>query len=324
MADDLVCRIREEASTLLSAGRVDAVIGFEEGSLPMRATPCFVTDPADTGRLTWNAFCSNNLAKYLPRAGRRLGIVAKACDTRSIVELVKEKQIRREDVFIIGVPCAGMADPDRIEALCGGAAVTGVEDSGGSLVVSCGSSRITVGRDDVLCGSCGVCTQRNPVISDILIGDPVAERDCGYDDVDSFASLPATERWARVTAEMEKCIRCHACRNACPLCYCAECFADSSLPQWVGRGTDPGDVLSFHLMRVIHLAGRCVECGACARACPTGVDLGLLNRRMAADIARLYGCRAGLDEGTPQPLSTFDPEDAQDFMLEPEPGRECT
>jgi ferredoxin len=321
--NDLSGRIREEASRLLSEGIVDLVIGFENGSLPMRATPCFVTDPGDVGRLVWNAFCSNNLSRYLKRPGRRIGIVAKGCDTRAVVELIKENQLRRDSLVIIGVPCSGMADPAKIGERCGGADVAGVEDLGGTLLVTCGREPLALDMEEVLHESCMVCTRRNPVISDVLAGEEVEERTDAFEDVDEFASLAPAERWARVTSEMQKCMRCHACRNACPLCYCAECFADSSRPQWVGRGIDPGDVLSFHLMRVLHLAGRCIECGACRRACPTGVDLGILNRKSAADVMRLFGYRAGLDIEAPAPLSTFDPADGQEFMLEPGSGREC-
>ncbi|NIO18560.1 4Fe-4S ferredoxin, partial [bacterium] len=45
----------------------------------------------------------------------KVGIVAKGCDIRSIVGLIKEKQTKREDVFIIGVPCPGIIDRKRIE-----------------------------------------------------------------------------------------------------------------------------------------------------------------------------------------------------------------
>lgn len=311
-------RIREEAARLLEEGSVDVVIGFEEGTLPMRASPCFVADPGDAGRLVWNAFCSNNLSGYLPHVEGRVGIVAKGCDTRALVELVKERQVRREDIVVIGIPCSGMADPRRLAERLGGERVTGVEEDGDVLVVTCGERCLSVPLGEVLHASCKRCSRRNPVTFDILAGEPVEEPPPdAFEDVDEFAASPREVRLARITEEMNRCIRCHACRSACPLCYCTRCFAADNRPQWVGRGTDAGEVLSFHLMRVMHLAGRCVECGACVRACPMGIDLGLLNRRVSADALRLYGCRPGLDPDAPAPLSTFDPGDGQGFILEP-------
>jgi len=317
----LSARIAEAASRLLSEGSAEVVIGFEQGSIPMRATPCLVTDPSDAGRLVWNAFCANNLARYL-EPGRKAAIVARGCDSRAIVELIKERRLKRSDIVVIGVPCTGMADPRAIARRFPGLRVTAVDESDGMLVIHGGPEPVSVPLDEVLHASCRLCARRNPVICDIPLGDPVAERDPGFPDVEAFASLPAEERRSRVEAEMAKCIRCYACRSACPLCTCASCFADSSQPQWVGRGAHPEDVTAFHVMRAMHLAGRCAECGACARACPTGVDLSILNRRLASDVSELFGCRAGLDENAPQPLAASSMEDSQDFMLDPGRKRE--
>jgi ferredoxin len=314
--DGLSALLAGAAERLLSEGTVEVVVGFETGSIPMRATPCLITDPADTGRLAWNAFCANNLAKYL-EPGRKAAIVAKGCDTRAIVELVKENRLKREDLVVIGVPCRGMADPSAIARRLPGIRISGVDESDGALTVHGGPAPVSVPLSEVLHRSCLLCASRNPVICDIPAGDPVEENDPGFPDVEAFAALPADARRARVEAEMSKCLRCYACRSACPLCTCASCFADSSQPQWVGRGTHPEDVTAFHVMRAMHLAGRCVECGACARACPTGVDLSILNRRLAADVAELFGCRAGLDEGAPQPLAAYSMDDSQDFILDP-------
>ncbi len=312
----LSSRIAETAARLLSEGRAEVVIGFEQGSIPMRATPCLITDPADAGRLIWNAFCSNNLARYLV-PGRKSAIVAKGCDSRAIVELVKERRLKREDVVVIGVPCRGMADPSAIAKRFPGICVSSVDETDGMLTLYGGPEPVSVPVSEVLHASCRLCAAKNPVICDIPLGDPVVENDPGFPDVEAFAALPADERCARVEAEMSKCLRCYACRSACPLCTCESCFADSSQPQWVARGTHPEDVLAFHVMRAMHLAGRCVECGACARACPTGVDLSIFNRRLAADVAELFGSRAGLDENAPQPLAAYSMDDSQDFILDP-------
>ena len=38
----------------------------------------------------------------------RTAVIAKGCDSRAIGELIKENQIARERLVIIGVPCEGM------------------------------------------------------------------------------------------------------------------------------------------------------------------------------------------------------------------------
>jgi len=310
-------RIAEEAGRLLTEGTVDVVIGFEKGSLPMRSTPCFVRTPQDSGKLVWNSFCSSNLSRYLKQFPGKVGIVAKGCDTRALVELIKEKQLNRESLVVIGVPCRGMIDGAGVLERCDGKRVSDVEERDDELVITGDSFRITLAREEFLHPACRVCFTGNPVLFDVLIGEKVQEqaRDC-YHDVSDFGSRSPGDRWAYIMSEMDRCIRCYACRNACPLCYCGECFVDATQPQWVGRGATGTDTLAFHVMRSMHLAGRCVECGACRAACPTKVDIRTLNRKISSDIARLFDYRPGLRIDQPAPLSSFKPDDSEEFILE--------
>lgn len=309
--------IRSETRRLLAGGLVDVVVGFEEGSVPGVSAPCFVRRPEDADRLVWNPFCSGNLAVYLPGMSGRTGIVAKGCDTRSIVELIREKQVKREDLVILGVPCRGMIDGIPAEVRRGGAVVRAREV--GDDILFHGEEGVTsFSRVELLLPDCRSCTRRNPVLWDIPMAPFLEERPSpGFKDVREFSALPPEQRWAYISGEMDRCIRCYACRNVCPLCYCRECFADSANPSWIGKGAEPNDNFVFHLIRSLHMAGRCVECGACRRACPMNVDLGILGRKLSADVMELFGCSPGLD-GASAPLSAFRADDPEEFMLDPE------
>ncbi len=276
--------IRETARKLLREKQVQVVIGFERGSLPSRSRPSFVRREEDVDKLIFDSFCGIDLACYLPKRKEKAAIVAKGCDSRAIVELIKENQITRENVFIIGVPCEGMIDAE-----------TGTNY-----------------------GHCKTCSHRNPVLYDVLLGEALPEglRD-SFLDVETFQALDRSERWAYLVEEIGKCIRCYACRNACPLCYCPECFVDASQPQWVGKSTDLSDTMVFHLMRAFHLAGRCVGCGACRNACPMGIDIAKLNRKLEKDVRDLFNHEAGLSLDEASPLSTFRTDDPEAHMVEP-------
>jgi len=119
---------------------------------------------------------------------------------------------------------------------------------------------------------------------------------------------------------MAKCIRCCACRNVCPSCYCRICFAEQSQPQWIGIGSDPSDTQLFQLMRMYHMVGRCVDCGSCVAVCPMGVDLRKFLKKLDKDAFELFDHRAGVSLEEPALLSTYRETDPEDFIFEPKSG----
>ena len=95
-------RIIELAETLLKDGRVDMVIGFRKGTVPMMNEPCFIKNPEDSRLLVWDSNCGINLANYLTDRKEKIGIIAKGCDSRNIVVHIVENKIKREQLHIIG------------------------------------------------------------------------------------------------------------------------------------------------------------------------------------------------------------------------------
>lgn len=313
---DITQAIRDAAGRALSDGVVDVVIGFEAGTLPLRGTPCFIRDSAQVERLVWNMTCDNNLARYLPRRGGRAGVIAKGCDARAIVALVREGQVERERVHIIGVPCRGLIDRRRIEAELAGREPLDMDEEGTQVILRGDGFEIALEKEHYIHASCRACRFRNPVMCDTLIGDPVPEDTAvdEYGEVQEFEAMPAEQRWQFFMEQASKCIRCYACRDACPLCYCAECFVDSAQPRWLSLSTNATNALVFQITRVMHTAGRCVDCGACERACPVGLELRLLTKKVERDVEELFHYKAGLDLRDPTPLSTFSPDDCGDFI----------
>jgi formate dehydrogenase (coenzyme F420) beta subunit len=280
--DAYITKIKEISGRLLKDGTVDAVIGFSKGTLPTMSEPCMIKSADNVEELVWDSTCRVNLCNYLTNRKEKLAIVAKGCDSRNIVTHIIENKIKRDQIFIIGVPCKGMTNKDTGE----------IQDN------------------------CSTCTHRNPVIYDELVADLVEEQT----DVDKYADIKKVEamstedKWDYFTDLYSTCTRCYACRNACPLCYCPTCFVDESKPQWVGKANDPMDIKTYHLLRAYHCAGRCTDCGSCEAACPQNIKVRQLTKKLEKDCFELYGWEAGLTLDQRPPLDTFKVDDKEDFI----------
>jgi len=308
-------KIREISKQLLKDCKVDMVIGFRKGTVPMMNEPTFIKSANEVGQLVWDSNCGINLANYLTNRKENIGIIAKGCDSRNICVHLVENKIKREQLHIIGVPCKGMIDKRKIAALFE-KEILKVEEDGEKIVVEGDGTAKVFEKKDVLQENCAICIHRNPVIYDDLVGDLVEEqKDVDrYEDVRKIEAMTPDQKWSHFDDLLKDCIRCYACRNACPLCYCPTCFVDESRPQWVGKSIDPTDTRTFHFLRAYHCAGRCTDCGACERACPVGIKVRKFTKKLEKDVKELFNFEAGLDPDVRPPLDVYKTQDPEDFI----------
>lgn len=271
-------QIRDKAKELLTSQTVECVIGYERATDGLTARPVFIYEPAETDRLIFDQTCVHNLAKYLlDRKGKPTAIVVKPCDSRTINLLINEKQIQRDKLFIIGVVCSGV-----------------VESRWGY-------------RGEALASRCQACPQHVPVVYDFLVGEPKAEPPSArnYADVAKLEKRTAAERRAFWLEHFARCVRCYACRQVCPGCYCTECFVEQLEPLWVGIKIAPPENEVWHAIRAFHLAGRCIACEECQRVCVVNIPLSLLNRKLEKEVLERFNFEAGLSAEEVPPFATF-------------------
>ncbi len=324
---DATSTLRSIAKEVLARKDVACLLGYEQGSYGFRVAPCVLTSPKEVDRLIFSPLCVHNLTNYLTLenigllAGKDIGkgkiaIVVKGCDSRALAMLMAENGIERDKLVVIGVCSPGVADMKKLEKRFPNVVdKAAVALSNGTLKVTCGGKTEEVPADELLSAKCTRCKNKLPVIYDELVGEPEEGRPDDFADVSELEAQNIEAKQQKWQAEFSKCIRCYACRNVCPLCYCSDCVLDRLRPQFVRRSVTYPDNLLFHITRAFHLAGRCIDCGECARVCPQDIPLTELNRKFQKDVKELFEYEAGVDPEAQALFATFRTEDADEGIL---------
>ena len=94
-----------------------------------------------------------------------------------------------------------------------------------------------------------------------------------------------------------RCIKCYACRDACPLCFCNECDLEREF--YNDEDEVVPDPLTFQGVRMSHVCFSCVNCGQCEDVCPMEIPLARIFHRMQKKYRNKTGFIAGVSEELP-------------------------
>lgn len=283
----------------------DLVLGWTVDEATGVGTPARFYSEADAEAAIFDSTCVHNLAVHLPRLkDKTVGIVAKGCDARSVVELIIEHETVRDRVKVIGVGCDSMLDVKKIWRRFGYGAP--INDDGSILEI--GGERVD--RDEFLQRKCHGCQDADESIYDVIIGETATGAPAGdpephplKEHFDSLSSAQRREFWRQ---QFARCIRCYACREICPMCFCRDvCTMQTQVPHWAGGEVNPLEAEMIQHIRLSHMAGRCTDCCECERACPVGIPLMLLFDEQNRAIEEMFNYRAGSDLEARPPMQIF-------------------
>jgi formate dehydrogenase (coenzyme F420) beta subunit len=315
--------------------------------------PAIVKDPSRLSRA--NPFApvmalnSARLVSALTREdpGQVIGAVLRSCEIRALVELAKFNQVRCDNLVTVGVDCLGtFTVPDYAQAL---------KNSSDLMPTLFASAQSGLCDDLRLRTACRICEQPFPLNADISIGffgtirrnalsvtvrDDIAEKLGLVEDTtltklrgEALAQISSARTSARdaaldefhlqlagkggIASYLANCVECTNCMNACPMCYCKECFFRTAntehtprellrLAERHGALGMPSDALLFHLTRMNHMATSCVGCGMCEAACPNHLPLTAMFRAVGMRVQTTFHYTPGANVSDKPPFMVFD------------------
>ena len=95
----------------------------------------------------------------------------------------------------------------------------------------------------------------------------------------------------------------------------SRCTVEVNQPQWIPVQANTHGNMEWHILRAMHLAGRCISCGECGRACPVGIPCHLLTMQLTDQVYNYFKVYAGTSDKMSSVLSTFEPNDKESFII---------
>ena len=271
----------------------DLIISWKKTYLPGQRIPAFIWNADEIDEIVFDSFCAASLAGYLNEFNRReilpanfngkIHITCKACDARSVMQLIADEQVKEEDINLIVLACDGIVDIHKVEQNLGGYIKEITEENNTLRCVTKNNEEKTLENREYWMKKCSDTKNCDLpyYYGYYFVGEEKAyrqriERMLHSEEVLPQDKMTPDEFSAMIRTELSRCIRCNACRNVCPACFCSDrCIFEK--PKMNVKMLDPevsteNNVL-YHMIRFHHVAPNCTGCGECERACPMNIPL---------------------------------------------------
>lgn len=287
----------------------------------------------------------------LGRLGLKILCVMRPCEIRAMIELSKLRQVTLEDVSFLSLDCPGVyqtadyiIEPEKYDKSF--------------------SSLLEKWEPEGLRPNCRVCNHfsNQEINSDLHIGFydrsfvivPLTKKgeeiftSLGFESTDDLAdwenrknellrrkeeirNKTFTELHNRtrgiegLETFFKGCINCHNCMRVCPICYCRQCFFESTdqlrrefedyliRTEKKGGIRFPVDRMLFHLGRMNHMSLSCVGCGVCEDGCPMDIPVGQIFNFVGDEVQKMFGYLPGRDKDEPIPVLTYKEDEFHEY-----------
>lgn len=281
-----------------------------------------------------------------------IAIALRPCELRSLLELVKLEQAKLDNLLFISFTCSGVFPIKTMK-----------EELDGKFEKYWESARSGSDLEE-LRESCRMCEDFVPDNADIIVilantdknnestifmrttqgeeflegmSDQFVEEDIESEELNGVRTRRAEQK-KKILGDLKaensgikgltrvfgRCINCHACSKACPICYCNVCHFESAESEsdpstfqvrLNNRGALrlPGNTLFYHVGRLIHASISCVGCGMCSDVCPTDIPVSTIFARVAERVQDLFNYVPGRNVKEEIPILTFETEELRDL-----------
>ncbi|MDO9578590.1 MAG: 4Fe-4S binding protein [Candidatus Cloacimonadales bacterium] len=289
-----------------------------------------------------------NAAKALKRYTRKgkgkfkIAALMRPCEIRATIELTKLNQVNLEDITLFSYDCVGafpmqdyIADP------------SGGDEKFGKLIADknfnfkdvkpvcqiCDKFSLSANDLHFAFSGAELILVSNSEKGEKLLTDLEwqAETDLAkwqkqIEELKKLKSKNRAETFEIVKGMVEgfdnlvetfaNCIGCHNCGSSCPICYCRQCYFDTSVAkpnsdiimlraEERGAVSLPLDRIMFHTGRMAHMSLSCVSCGLCSDACPVNIPVARIFSYVASQTQKTFEYEAGASVGDALPMKEY-------------------